>query len=131
MNRSAIAAVALGGFAGTAARFGVGELFPGAWPVATFAINVVGAFLLGLLLEVLVRLGPDTSWRRLLRLGVGTGALGSFTTYSALAVDADLLWRDGRPELAIGYAVGTMLVGLAATALGVVAGSARRRRARR
>lgn len=131
LNPAALAAVAVGGFVGTATRFGLGVAFPDAWPVTTFVVNIVGGFLLGLLLEVMVRLGPDTSWRRTVRLGVGTGALGSFTTYSALAVDTTLLVDDGRPWSAVLYALGTVLVGLVATAVGVAVGAARRRGASR
>lgn len=102
-------------------------------PVTTFAINVLGALLLGFLLEALIRIGPDTSWGQVVRLGVGTGALGSFTTYSALAVDTDLLLRDGELVAAATYALGTMLVGLLATGIGVALGAwfGSRRAARR
>jgi len=50
---------------------------------------------------------------------VGTGALGSFTTYSALAVDTDLLLRDGYLLAAATYALGTVLAGLLATGVGI------------
>ncbi|MBS9375327.1 fluoride efflux transporter FluC [Rhodococcus sp. B50] len=126
LQPSALVAVAAGGLMGTAARYALGTVFPvenGAWPATTFAINVVGALLLGILLESLVRMGPDTSWRRVVRLGAGTGALGSFTTYSALAVDTDLLLRDGEFVAAATYALGTVLVGLVATGIGVALGA--------
>ncbi|MCD2114456.1 CrcB family protein [Rhodococcus rhodochrous] len=136
LRPSALAAVAVGGLLGTSARYGLGRWLPvesGGWPVTTFAINVLGALLLGFLLEALIRLGPDTSWRQAARLGVGTGALGSFTTYSALAVDTDLLLRDGHPLAAATYALGTVLVGLLATGVGVALGAwfGNRRGARR
>ena len=126
LQPSALLAVAAGGLIGTGARYGLGTAVPvesGAWPVTTFAINVVGALLLGILLESLVRIGPDTSWRRVVRLGVGTGALGSFTTYSALAVDTGLLLRDDEFVAAAAYALGTVLVGLVATGMGVALGA--------
>ncbi|AHD21237.1 chromosome condensation protein CrcB [Rhodococcus pyridinivorans SB3094] len=136
LRPSALAAVAVGGLLGTSARYGLGRWFPvesGGWPVTTFAINVLGALLLGFLLEALIRIGPDTSWRQVVRLGVGTGALGSFTTYSALAVDTDLLLRDGELVAAATYALGTVLVGLLATGIGVALGTwfGSRRAARR
>ena len=126
LQPSALLAVAAGGLIGTGVRYGLGRAVPvesGAWPVTTFAINVVGALLLGILLESLVRIGPDTSWRRVVRLGVGTGALGSFTTYSALAVDTGLLLRDDEFVAAAAYALGTVLVGLVATGVGVALGA--------
>lgn len=122
----AIAAVAVGGFLGTLARYGLGEAFPqstGQWPSTTFAINVSGAFVLGLLLEALLRRGPDTGWRQRARLGAGTGAMGAFTTYSALAVDSTLLVREGEQWSALTYAGGTVLAGMVATVLGIALGA--------
>lgn len=123
---AAIALVGVGGLLGAPLRYQLGVWFPhpsGEWPTTTFAINVTGAFLLGLLLEGLTRLGPDTGWRQRVRLGVGTGILGAFTTYSTLAVDTDLLLRDHHWSSAAGYAFGTVLVGLVATAAGIAVGA--------
>ncbi|RMB77504.1 CrcB family protein [Rhodococcus sp. SBT000017] len=117
-----IVAVGIGGLVGTTCRSQLGLLFPhasGGWPLTTFAINIVGAFLLGVLLEGLSRLGPDTHWRQQVRLLVGTGMLGSFTTYSALAADTDLLLRGHQWWPAVSYAAGTVLAGLVATAAGI------------
>lgn len=121
-----LAAVAVGGAAGTAARHSLVEVFPvgpGSWPASTFGINVAGALLLGFVLEALVRAGPDTSWRRMLRLGVGTGALGAFTTYSTFAVEIDQLLRVGESATALSYAAGTVMAGLVATGVGVALGA--------
>ncbi|WP_346764668.1 CrcB family protein [Rhodococcus sp. HNM0569] len=118
----ALAAVAAGGALGTLARYGVGLLLPterGHWPWATFSVNVVGAFVLGALLELLVRSGTDSGLRQTIRLGVGTGLLGAFTTYSAFAVDIDLLVHDGHAAVALSYAAATLAAGFAATALGI------------
>ncbi len=123
---SAIALVGVGGLLGAPLRYQLGVWFPhasGEWPLTTFVINIVGAFLLGLLLEGLTRLGPDTGLRRRVRLTVGTGVLGAFTTYSTLAVDTDLLLRDHHWSTAVGYAFGTVLVGLVATAAGIALGA--------
>ncbi|MCV7355349.1 fluoride efflux transporter FluC [Mycolicibacterium fluoranthenivorans] len=122
MRPWAIAAVAVGGLVGAPARYGLGVAFPqsvGQWPVTTFAINVMGAFLLGVLLEGLTRVGPDTGWRQRVRLGVGTGVLGSFTTYSTLAVDIDELLRGHQWWAAGSYAAGSVLAGLVATVIGI------------
>lgn len=115
-------AVLVGGLLGTPARYAVAEALPsrpGQWPTGTFVVNLVGAFLLGLLLEALARAGDDTGRRRLLRLGLGTGFLGAFTTYSALVVETDLLVRASRPGLAAAYALISVLAGLALAAAGV------------
>ncbi|OZF06101.1 CrcB family protein [Rhodococcus sp. SBT000017] len=119
---SAIAAVGAGGLIGAPLRYQLGLWFPtaaGGWPVTTFAINIVGAFLLGLLLEGLARLGPDIRRRQRVRLLVGTGMLGSFTTYSTLAVDTDLFLRSNQWWAAGSYAAGTVLVAMVATTAGI------------
>jgi len=88
-----LVAVAVGGAVGCLARYGIGLALPTpptGWPTGTFLANLAGALLLGLLLEGLARTGPDTGWRQLARLGLGTGLLGAFTTYSTLAVELDL-----------------------------------------
>jgi CrcB protein len=86
--------------------------------IATFGINVVGAFLLGVLLELLAEHSPDIGWSRRMRLGLGTGGLGGFTTYSALATQTVVLAAT-HPGRAIGYALGTVIVGAAASIAGI------------
>ena len=118
-----------GGVTGTAARFAAGEVVGpwGAWPAATFCVNVVGAFFVGVLLEALGRRGPDVGVRQRLRLLLGTGFLGAFTTYSTLAVDTDLLLRDGYASVAVGYAAGTVVMGFLASVFGIWAAAAHHR----
>ena len=117
-----IALVALGGAAGSLARHGVERLFGTAdgLPVGTLTVNLVGAFALGVLLEGLTRRGPDVGRRRAVRLLVGTGFLGGFTTYSALALETDGLLRDGRIALALAYVLTTVVVGLLASLTGML-----------
>ena len=117
--------VFLGGAVGTAARATVSAAAPplGGVPVAVLAVNVGGAFLLGLLLASLHRRGPDEGARRDLRLLLGTGVLGGFTTYSALAVDTAALVADGRAGVALLYAGGTLVLGLVAALVGLRRGA--------
>ncbi|GAA1480761.1 CrcB family protein [Gordonia sinesedis] len=120
---AAIAWVFLGGLVGTGVRYALEEVLPpqsGHWPVATFTVNLVGAFVLGLLLEGLARTGDDDGWRRRLRLLAGTGFCGSFTTYSSFALETSLLARDGATSMAMGYALGTVVAGLVCVWLGIV-----------
>lgn len=121
-----------GGCLGTLLRWSCTPL-NGALPYGTFAVNVVGAFLLAALLARLAqntRSGatrgsdrPETashlvSWAGSdARLFLGTGLLGAFTTYSALSVETVGLLR-AHPVEGIGYAVITVLLGLAAAWLG-------------
>lgn len=113
--------VFLGGAAGTLARWGTGLAVPQVLrlPLATVAINVVGAFVLGVLLAHLAHRGPDEGRRRALRVSIGTGFCGGFTTYSALANDTDTLLRAGLVGHALTYALGSVVLGLVASALGV------------
>jgi fluoride exporter len=119
-----VALVFVGGAAGTLARAALGLLLlPVAGvPFATIAINVVGAFLLGVLLAALARRGPDVGLRRGLRVTLGTGLLGGFTTYSALATDTAGLSVGGHGLEAVCYGIGTVLAGLAASWAGIVLG---------
>ncbi|TXR57820.1 fluoride efflux transporter FluC [Quadrisphaera setariae] len=119
--------VALGGAVGAPLRWALALWLPGpssGWPTATFTTNLVGAFALGLVLEALARRGPDAGRRRAVRLAVGTGVLGAFTTYSSFALEVDQYLRSGRVALGTGYALATVAGGLACAAVGVLVGSA-------
>jgi CrcB protein len=96
--------------------------------VVIVGINIGGAFLLGLLLETLTGRGVDTGRRRQLRLLFGTGLLGGFTTYSALATDTSLLLAEDRMGTALLYALGTVVIGALASWAGILAGAALTRR---
>lgn len=134
LRPSSIGAVAVGALVGTTLRYLLGlavPTAPGGWPIATFTVNIVGAFVLAGLLELLANAGPDEGRRRTLRLALGTGLLGSFTTYSALALDTVHLVEAGRVWAAGGYAISSVVVGLLAAACGLfVAQSVVARRAR-
>lgn len=121
----ALVTVACGGALGTLARFQLGRSFPnpvGQWPLTTFTINIAGAFVLGMLLESLVRRGDDSGWRRTTRLAVGVGFLGAFTTYSTLAVETNLLVRDGNVWVGLAYLCSSAVLGVLVAAAGIVAG---------
>ncbi|TPW76692.1 CrcB family protein [Schumannella sp. 10F1B-5-1] len=114
--------VAAGGTVGTLVR----ELIdlalprPDGLPVSILLINVTGALLLGALLEGLARRGPDEGARRRVRLLVGTGVLGGYTTYSALAADSAKLLLVGDALLGLLYPLATLVLGAAASAVGIV-----------
>lgn len=116
--------VLVGGMAGSLARWGVGQALPvtDGWPTATLLVNLTGAFLLGLLLTALRRRGPDVGPRRVARLLLGTGFLGSFTTMSALAVESLLLAEASGWALALVYLTVSLLGGVLAAWLGLLAG---------
>lgn len=124
------ALVVAGGTVGTGLREAVTVSVPAAGSIqlATMLINIVGAFALGLLLEALTRRGADAGPRRALRLVFGTGLLGGFTTYSALAVDTTELIRDGLLGGAGLYALGTVLMGAVGAWAGLAVAAAHHRR---
>jgi CrcB protein len=125
-----VASVAAGGALGSLARYGVALALPAraGWPLGTLTVNLAGSFLLGLLLEALSLAGDETPRRRWLRLTLGTGLLGGFTTYSAFALELRGLLAGGQAGVALGYGVGSVVGGLAACLAGVALAGALRRR---
>lgn len=111
--------VLAGGSLGTAARLAVGLWMPdaGGFPYATLLVNVLGALLIGV---VAARLASTAA----LRVFLGTGVLGGFTTYSAFMTGTVALWTDA-PLLAFAYAAGSLVLGLIAAALGLRLGRPR------
>ncbi|AIX99680.1 hypothetical protein ART_0082 [Arthrobacter sp. PAMC 25486] len=132
--------VALGGAAGAAAREALilGMPATGSLPWAIIVANIAGAFLLGLLYAGLDRPGgpgrqvaPNSPGvashtvllrNRRLRLLLGTGFCGGFTTYSTLAVGVLLLAGSSGVVWAAAYAAGTVFVGALATWAGIALG---------
>lgn len=112
--------VALGGGLGAAGRFGVSLALPAradGWPFATFAINVAGSFLIGLLAGWLSTKGEaGEPWRLLL----GVGVLGGFTTFSAYSLETLRMVERSDWAGAASYAIGSVIAGLIAVAIGVM-----------
>jgi CrcB protein len=105
------------GVVGATLRYAVGRAIDTErFPLGTPTVNVVGSFVLGLV--TFLPVGDDTL------LFVGTGACGSFTTFSSFSVGVVQLWENGRHALAAGYAALTLVgalvgVGAAAVVVGV------------
>ncbi len=117
-----LASVAVGGIVGSLGRYAVGVAVPhdpGAFPWATFVVNVTGAFAMGLLVAYLV---DRPGVHRLARPLVGVGVLGGWTTFSALAVDAVQLGSAGQEQVALVYVTATFLLGTLAVAAGSLLG---------
>lgn len=116
-----IGIVALGGAIGTGVREALSLAIPavGAFPMAIFIINVTGAFALGIALEILLRLGPDEGRRRRLRLFIGTGFMGGYTTYSTLAVGTAEAITGGTGGIGVLYGVLSVVAGAAAAFAGI------------
>ena len=109
--------VALGGAIGAAARFGVGvALFRpgGGFPVGVLAVNVIGSFLMGL---VVVYLGQKMLSH--LNPFLMTGVLGGFTTFSAFSLEAYTLFERGEVGQAALYVALSVILSIAALIAGI------------
>ena len=109
--------VAVGGMLGVLTRFGVGRLtFHHEWLIwSTVGINIVGSFLLGLLVA-------EHWFTRDVREGIGVGFLGGFTTFSTFSVQVVLDVDAGEPVRAIVYFVASVVGGLLAATAGFALG---------
>lgn len=133
VNRDELAAVAVGGIVGALARasisYAVPHTDPIAWPWATFVTNLIGCFVLGVVLDWID--SHHDGWSvthprraRLARPMLASGVLGGFTTFSTFSVEAVGMARWGDAGAAAAYAVSSVVLGVALVALGRVLGAA-------
>lgn len=119
-------AVAVGGALGTGARWGVDTLLPGATPgtlsVSTVVVNVVGSFVLGL---VVAGVWPRPGVPLWLKAGVGTGVLGSFTTFSAVTLNVVAGALEANSLTVVGAVLLSTVLGLLAAWGGLALGTKR------
>ncbi len=114
--------VGVGGFLGANARFilarGVGALFDTPFPLGTFVVNMSGSFLLGVLGTIIaLKVTPNSE---ALRLALGVGFLGAFTTFSTFEFETHALFDDGSWLTATTNMCASLLVGLIAVRAGIV-----------
>jgi CrcB protein len=112
--------VSAGGVLGAVARYGLGLAFPhrpAGFPWATFAVNVSGCLLIGVLMVLVTDVWPA---RPLLRAFLGTGLLGGYTTFSTYVVDTQHLLAAGAARAALAYLAGTLLAALVAVQTGAM-----------
>ena len=114
--------VAVGGAAGAVARYGLGtqtlRLFGPGWPYGTFAANLLGGLLMGLLAGFLAFRGGADQER--LRLLLGVGVLGGFTTFSAFSLETALMIERRAYGVAGAYAAASVLLSVAALFAGLI-----------
>ncbi|MEU5161798.1 CrcB family protein [Streptomyces sp. NPDC020875] len=102
-----VAAVAAGGAVGALARYAVVRARPADDPLTTLAVNLLGSFLIGVLMVLVAEGGRNP--HPLIRPFAGTGVLGGFTTFSAYALDIRELLAREQPLTAFGYLAGTLI----------------------
>ena len=114
--------VALGGGAGAVARYLLGtqtlRMFGSNWPYGTFAVNIIGGFLMGALAGYLAHKGgaDQERWRLLL----GVGVLGGFTTFSAFSLETALMVEKRAYAGAVTYAAASVVLSIAALFAGLL-----------
>ena len=113
-DRRELAAIFAGGAIGALIRVGLITAYPtaaGAWPWATFAINISGALLLGYLVTRLQERLPLSTYRRPLW---GTGFCGAYTTFSTMQLELLEMLDHDHYALAAAYAAASVVCGFAA-----------------
>lgn len=115
--------VCLGGAVGSGARYlvstWVARAAPSAFPAGTLAVNALGSFLIALIMHVgLSTEAIPPMWR----LGLTTGVMGGFTTYSTFNYETTELLREGATLLAFANLAATLAVCLVAGFLGLAVG---------
>lgn len=111
--------VGLGGFLGAILRFQISlwahRWVAGPFPIGTLVVNLMGCFLIGVLMTRVDQgaFSPET------RVFLGAGFLGALTTFSTFGYETFDLLRDGQPGLAAASVLANVVVGLAAVWLGV------------
>lgn len=120
-----IVLVAIGGAIGSVARYLVGvwgvKLAGPNFPWGTITVNVVGAFLIGLMVEMVARRFDASSE---VRVFIVTGIIGGFTTWSSFTLDAVVLFERGDMGLAAVYLLASLVVSFAAIFAGLALGRA-------
>jgi len=119
--------VALGGAVGSVLRYHLGRAVShlagagNAFPWGTLSVNILGSLAMGVLLGWLARGSTTPQSAEPLRLLIGVGLLGGFTTFSAFSAELVTMLHRGQAMLALGYAAASLIAGMAALVLGLVA----------
>lgn len=114
--------VGLGGMIGSMLRFGVSVFFTNVlnlkdWPIATFAVNIIGSFLIGIAVGSINNLGDEN--QQLLRYLFIVGFCGGFTTFSTFSLEGfDMIKSQGYYTFAL-YTISSVICGVLAVLVGM------------
>jgi CrcB protein len=110
--------VGIGGFVGSIGRYLLSQFVElrifTSFPLGTFAVNIIGCFIIGLLYGLTIRGAASPEIRFLL----ATGFCGGFTTFSTFSLESMTLLQDGQFWFVFLYMAGSLLAGLAAVWIG-------------
>jgi fluoride exporter len=115
-DKRELAAIFAGGIIGALARTGLAEAAPDSarsWPWAIFAVNILGAFLLGYFATRLQERLPTSSYKRPF---LGTGVCGALTTFSTVQLELYKMVQAHQWVLASAYALATLVASFLALA---------------
>jgi fluoride exporter len=119
--------VAVGGAVGSVLRYHAGRLVTNlagpdnTFPWGTLGVNIAGSLLMGVLVGWLARGTAEAQTAGNMQLLIGVGLLGGFTTFSAFSAELVTMLHRGQALLAIGYASASLIAGMAAVIIGLVA----------
>ncbi len=117
----ALTYVAIGGALGSMCRYllmtYVGKYVTSGFPYGTFAVNVLGAFLMGVWIATMAGMMPSRA--KDLHLLFAVGFLGGFTTFSTFTIDVFLLMEKGMMIESVLYVIGSFLISLLALIAGM------------
>ena len=112
--------IAIGGALGAMARYALATTVHAAggswWPLGTLLVNGAGSLLIGIVFVLIERAVLHPDWRGILMVGF----LGAFTTFSTYSLETVELWLRGQAALALAYALGSVVLCVAAAAAGVL-----------
>ncbi len=119
MQLKIILVIGLGSFLGGILRYLLSHTVTtrvvSSFPFGTLLVNILGCLAIGILYGLFEKNNPGQEWR----LFMTTGLLGGFTTFSAFSMESVVLIKTGNPGLAGLYIIASVVLGLAATFLGV------------
>ncbi|MDH5723596.1 MAG: fluoride efflux transporter CrcB [Alphaproteobacteria bacterium] len=116
-----IGVIALGGACGAVARHGVNvlsvQIFGHGFPWGTLCVNILGSFMMGLLVVKFSHMAQVSSEIRMLCM---TGFLGAFTTFSTFSLDVVTLYERGDIVQAGGYVLASVVLSIMGLFLGLM-----------
>lgn len=108
--------IGIGGAIGSLLRFFFSQMIKsGSFPLATFTINIIGSFLIGIIIALSIKhIEFSSPWK----LFLATGVCGGFTTFSSFSIENLQLIQQGKWMTSVFYIAGSILLGVIAAGIG-------------